>query len=250
MTDSPAPITVAESDDRRDTAGRYLRSFRLKQGLSLPDISRMTRIQVNTLEALEADDYAALPPKPYVKSFIHNYAGVLKINADAVINLYLAELARKARACRRKRRRQANLSMLRNILTIIGMTTSFLLLIRYTDLLPVPQPPDIPETAPPPALRPFVLDQDAIPDPPFIPAAATERQALRVVALEPTWLKVMIDGQEPRSYTLSPEDRLNLEGTRSFNLMIGSATGLRLFLNEKPVDIHGATGQIVSLKVP
>jgi hypothetical protein len=61
---------------------------------------------------------------------------------------------------------------------------------------------------------------------------------------------VIVDGQNARSYDLKPEDRLELEGTSDFNLMIGNATGLQIFLNERPVKIFGSSGQVVSLKIP
>lgn len=240
-----------ESDTSRDTVGRYLQTSRLKTGLSISDVSRLTRITADCLTALEADDYAGLPPRAYVKSFIRNYARAVGINPDVGINLYLADLNRKDREARRRRKRQANLSVLRNILLVIGLTTSFLLLIRYTDILSLPHPPPgLLESKTAPALRPFILDQGAIPDPPISPPETGDRHVLKVVAVEPTWLKVMIDGQSARSYDLKPEDRLELEGRRNFNLMIGSATGLRISLNGKPVEIYGSMGQIVSLKVP
>lgn len=73
---------------------------------------------------------------------------------------------------------------------------------------------------------------------------------LQVVAVERTWLKVIVDGQNARSYDLKPEDRLELEGTTSFNLMIGNATGLEIILDDRPVKIFGSKGQVVSLKIP
>lgn len=238
-----------ESDTNLDTAGLYFQAFRLKKGFSLSEVSRMTRITVDYLAALEADNYDSLPSRAYVKSFIRSYARVLEINPDIVINLYLADLDRKDRAYRKRWKRQANLWAIRKVLVTIGFITSFLLLIRYADILSLPQPSESPEDAPP-ALRPFVIDQNATPPPPFSPPVSEKRQVLKVVAVEPTWLKVMIDEQDTHSYTFKPEDQLELEGKRNFNLMVGSATGLRISLNGKPVELYGATGQLVSLKVP
>ena len=73
---------------------------------------------------------------------------------------------------------------------------------------------------------------------------------LQIVAVEDTWLKIIVDGQNARSYNLKPEDRLELEGSMYFNVMIGNATGLKILLDEKPVKIFGSSGQVVSLKIP
>ena len=77
-----------------------------------------------------------------------------------------------------------------------------------------------------------------------------DKLRLQVVAVERTWLKVIVDGQRARSYDLKPADRLELEGANSFNLMIGNATGLKIVLNDRPVKIFGRSGQVVSLKIP
>ena len=68
--------------------------------------------------------------------------------------------------------------------------------------------------------------------------------------MEHTWLKVIVDDQSARSYDLKPEDRLELEGTNNFNLMIGDANGLQIFFNDEPVKIFGSSGQVVNLKLP
>jgi hypothetical protein len=82
------------------------------------------------------------------------------------------------------------------------------------------------------------------------PEPASQTLKLEVIAVEQTWLKVIVDGQRARSYNLKPEDRLELEGTNNFNLMIGNATGLKILLNDRPVKIFGNRGQVVSLKIP
>ena len=66
----------------------------------------------------------------------------------------------------------------------------------------------------------------------------------------PSGAKIIVDGQNARSYNLKPEERLELEGSHNFNLMIGNASGLKIYLNDRPVKIFGSSGQVVSLKIP
>ncbi|BBO86400.1 helix-turn-helix domain-containing protein [Desulfosarcina ovata] len=239
-----------ESDSSRDTYGHYLQAFRLKAALSVEAVSKQTKIATHCLNAMEADDHAQLPPRPYVKSFIRSYAKAVGANADVALNLYLTDLERQAMTRQQRLKRQAKLSILRRTLLTIGIITSILLIVRYTDLFLDPEPPPDPalpqeDRLPPPATPAAQTDAD-----PLMPVMVSEKLRLKVVAVEQTWLKVIVDGQNTRSYDLKPEERLELEGTRNFNLMIGNATGLQIFLNERPVKIYGSSGQVVSLKIP
>ena len=231
----------------QETFGSYLRAFREKEALPVEMVARQTKIAVHCLNALEADDLGQLPPKAYVKSFIRSYAAVVGANADVALNLYLSDLERKAFARKQMQRRQAKLSAIRRILIAIGIITSILLLVRYTDLFLEPETTDGPG---PPQVAEAVTDTT---EPDVAQPAAQaplEKMKLKVIAVEKTWIKIIVDGQNARSYDLKPEERLELEGATSFNLMIGDATGLKVFLNERPVKIYGSRGQVVSLKIP
>lgn len=233
----------------QETFGSYLRAFREKQALTVETVARHTRIAVHCLNALEAGDLEQLPPKAYVRSFIRAYADAVGANADVALNLYLDHLERQAHVRRQMLRRQAKLATIRRVLMAVGLVTSILLLVRYTDLFIDPQQPEAPATAPAAETPPSGGEPVAATEQPLAVAAA-EKLKLKVVAVEKTWLKVIVDGQNARSYDLKPEERLELEGTNSFNLMIGNATGLKVFLNERPVKIYGSSGQVVSLKIP
>jgi hypothetical protein len=132
----------------------------------------------------------------------------------------------------------------------VGLIAVILLILRYTNMGPDPVP------SPPNA----VTSESDRPAPSGGAAQmAQERRAvagiqgtlkLKVVAVETTWLKIIVDGQRARSYNLKPEERLELEGNHNFNLMIGNASGLNIYLNDRPVKIFGSSGQVVSLKIP
>ena len=63
------------------TLGETLRQARLDKGVSLADAARDTRIRRSYLEALEAEDLAALPPPVYTRGFLRTYAEYLGLNA-------------------------------------------------------------------------------------------------------------------------------------------------------------------------
>ena len=78
------------------TLGETLRQARLDKGASLADAARDTRIRRGYLEALEAEDPAALPPAVYTRGFLRTYAEYLGLNAQAMVDLYQAATRRES----------------------------------------------------------------------------------------------------------------------------------------------------------
>ena len=78
------------------TLGETLRQARLDKGVSLADAARETRIRRGYLEALEAEDPAALPPAVYTRGFLRTYADYLGLNAQAMVDLYQPSVRRDA----------------------------------------------------------------------------------------------------------------------------------------------------------
>ncbi|MGI9147708.1 MAG: helix-turn-helix domain-containing protein [Chloroflexota bacterium] len=70
------------------TLGETLRQARLDKGVSLADAARETRIRRSYLEALEAEDTAALPPMVYTRGFLKTYAEYLGLSPEAMVDLY------------------------------------------------------------------------------------------------------------------------------------------------------------------
>jgi cytoskeletal protein RodZ len=70
------------------TLGETLRQARLDKGVSVADAARDTHIRKGYLEALEAEDAAALPPAVYTRGFLRTYAEYLGLDAGAMVDLY------------------------------------------------------------------------------------------------------------------------------------------------------------------
>src|SRR5262249_41263960 len=68
--------------------GAYLRALRERQGISIDEIARSTRVLHHYLEALESDDLASLPAPVFAKGFIRAYCQALGVPADEAITLY------------------------------------------------------------------------------------------------------------------------------------------------------------------
>jgi len=239
-----------ESETNQDTFGGYLKSFRIKQELAIPTVAGKTKIAVHCLKAIEENAHDRLPPRAYVKSFIRIYADAVGANADVAVELYLSDLQQQENAKQHHLRRREKLWAVRRAMMAVGVIVGILFLLRYTNFFMAPAPPQNTTAPERTALsEPSASGAGSVGTHPST-AKTQDKFKLQVIAVEQTWLKVIVDGQHARSYDLKPGDRLELEGTHNFNLMIGNATGLQIFLNERPVKIFGSSGQVVSLKIP
>ena len=236
-----------EPEVKQDSFGSYLKDFRIQRKMAIETVAARTKITVNCLLAMEANVLDRLPPPAYLKSFIRSYADTVGADADMAINLYLSNLEMRAATRQQRLKRQAKMGIIRRLLLAAGLIACVLLIVRYTDLFPEPEP--VTNTASP--NRPPVSAAENQDSQRYLDdEKETAELKLRVVALAHTWLKIIVDDQNVRSYDLKPEDRLELEGTDHFNLMIGDANGLQIFFNDEPVKIFGSSGQVVNLKLP
>lgn len=68
------------------TIGTLLRKSRESKKLTIKEVSTKTKINLNILRQLEADDLDNLPNKTYVKGFVKNYAKIVGITQDEAIS--------------------------------------------------------------------------------------------------------------------------------------------------------------------
>lgn len=66
--------------------GEFLKQKRLDKNFSLEKLSQKTKISINILKSLEANDYDHLPSAAYIKGFVTSYVKVLSIPLDEAIN--------------------------------------------------------------------------------------------------------------------------------------------------------------------
>src|SRR5262245_5459495 len=116
--------------------GAYLRALRERQGVSIDEIARSTRVLHHYLEALESDDLASLPAPVFAKGFIRAYCQALGVPADEAITLY------EQRAVHSERRP-----------VHLEQRTSHVRENVKAPPAPLPPPPSPPTLLPPPAPR-------------------------------------------------------------------------------------------------
>ena len=80
---------LASEASSRSQCGGAIRAARESQGLSVHEIASRLRLSPKQIDAIEADHFAALPEPTIVRGFIRNYAKLLKIEAQPLIDAYM-----------------------------------------------------------------------------------------------------------------------------------------------------------------
>jgi cytoskeletal protein RodZ len=70
------------------TLGSFLKHQREQRGVSVPELSRVTRIPLASLEAIESDRFDELPGEVFVRGFLKAYAQAVSLLPDDVLARY------------------------------------------------------------------------------------------------------------------------------------------------------------------
>lgn len=85
MTEDVQDNEAEQPVEVKPSAGRMLVEARERLGLSIADVARQLRLSPRQIEALEADDYAKLPGKTFLRGFIRNYAKLLQLDPEPLL---------------------------------------------------------------------------------------------------------------------------------------------------------------------
>lgn len=271
-----------DTDSSPVSFGRYIRAIRIQKGIDLKTVSDALKVTLHKLSLIEAEDHEELPDDIYVKGILRAYADYIGLDAGDLIDRYeinrSAYINRSESPSRAVRRREKMLPrMLLPLLLLACIGGASVALFYQSDVLqPDAGQPDAGQTrtlkpkgetgaadSAEPSGRAAAAHRPA-PSPAESPAGPPEaaRQAgpgdqsttgklvLTIDAVAKTWVKINIDGEEPLEYLLRPKDHVELEADSHFSMLIGNAAGLRMHLNDRPVQVPGQAGEVVTLELP
>ncbi len=98
--------------------------------------------------------------------------------------------------------------------------------------------------------EPAQTEKDVIPPEDTAKEKEGQKFLLKADVKERTWVKIRIDGREPKEYVFSPGSQPEWEAKEGFELLIGNAGGLDFMLNGEEMKDLGNPGQVIRLKFP
>ena len=236
--------------------GRYLQAIRQKKNISLEQVAAQTRIGLGNLILVEQEDHEQLPAKVFVRGFLRSYAAAIGADGDEAVRRYESRLdvvhkLAESEASIGKSKTRLWLKMIISLGLLLGIIAVSIVIIPFMRHTSEIEESSQQQTQAP-AVRQPIADQvkPAVNPSPESTTAVSPKMLLKINALENTWIKVIIDEKEPAKYTLNPGDEMELEASQGFNLLIGSASGIKLLLNDKAISIPGDSGQVVTMHLP
>jgi transcriptional regulator with XRE-family HTH domain len=235
--------------------GRYLQSMRLEKKITLEKVSEETRIAISNLRLIEKEDLETLPDEVFVKGFLRSYARAIGADGDEAVKLYEARLNMISRlADAGSYSPRSSLFAWRNLILSIIVILVVMVLTLYgvsyfQSRMPAPEIVEAPagsEHSVAAVSRQETgssVKRSATPKP-------LETLILQITAVDDTWIKVIVDNQDSKEYNLMSGEKLEMEASAGFNLLIGNAGGLELEFNGKPIKISGKAGEVVNIQLP
>ena len=249
------------------TPGAVLRRAREERGQSIADVVQVIRFSARQIEALERDDYGSLPGATAVRGLVRNYAKFLKLDAAPL----LAQLDPAVPVSESDVRPPANMGEAEDStlverqptsqIALFGLVALLVLAAAYwyfavsvpEQLLPPPGSAVPQATVPAPGLTaaPPAVVPVAVPTPPAAvqgePAPAPPPGGLRVEFDDRSWIeirdatqKIVFVGEYPAG------TRQDVDGKPPFQVWIGKASGVRLFMGERGIDLKPHTREEVA----
>ena len=252
------------------TPGSFLRQAREARGQSIADVVQVIRFSARQIEALERDDYASLPGSTAVRGLVRNYAKFLRLDATPL----LAQLEPAVPVAEADVRPPTNMGEAeqpgivdRIPPKLIAAGAGILLLALagywYASLpgdgapaqrlrgaegaaaVVAPNAVMVPEVVPVVAPAPVVAEN--LPVGASVMSVPLPFVGLRIEFDDRSWIeirdatqKIVFVGEYPAG------TRQNVEGKAPFQVWIGRASGVRVFLGERSIDLKPHTREDVA----
>ncbi|MCP4682843.1 MAG: DUF4115 domain-containing protein [Desulfobacterales bacterium] len=99
--------------------------------------------------------------------------------------------------------------------------------------------------------NPSIVPESDTTDSPVVNDETASRELVLEAGIsETTWVRILVDSQEPREYLFQAGDRTEWKAEYCLELIIGNAGGIELMFNGAKIENLGEPGQVVHLKLP
>lgn len=243
-----------------------LRSVREARHISLSQISEATRIGVQFLEAIEQGNTSVLP-QTYMRAFIREYATVIGLNPTEIMQKYddairgsantqeepahpeslTGERASPLQATSTPTRKFPSPRVVRIAMVGVVLCAAAIGLWNLVGKeSPIPTE-EIPFQTVIKENEQRVTSSASVQQAaPYAPAPGpVDSLILRAVVTDSVWVRIVVDGQQPREYLFAPNAKALWKARDRFVLTLGNAGGMLFTLNRKQLGALGKRGAVI-----
>ncbi len=262
-----------QEDERSDDAplagsesfGTWLRRQREVRDIELREIADSSKVGMSYLQAFEEDRFEVLPAPVFAKGFLREYARYVGLDAEEVINFYLAACQPEDEEDASSGRTEPEPPTRNYLLFVVVMTAALVLLVWLLSVFSNRSP----ET---PELKPRPVNVDPLPAATGAEVAAEDRSSpgesaigteedgrqaeessavpgppLRVTLdfLSSCWVEASVDGAEKLSELKVQGESLALDAEEVVELKVGDVAAVQVEINGIPFEIKSRRGTSV-----
>lgn len=266
----PGPAALPQG-----SLGSWLRAQREARGVGLREIADSSKISLRYLEALESDRFEVLPAPVFTRGFLREYARVVGLDPDEVVNLYLvvardreAESAAPAGAESVAERPRSSgpsalgygLLLLLAVVVFLGLAALFSWWSGRRSSVPGEEPaaaelaaeprrapsrrsesPLAVEVAEEPALAPAPAAGDAVAAPPPLEVVLEFGQDC--------WVEFVVDGKRRTSELRASGELLRLEAADHVLITLGNVEGVRVEVDGRELTLPQGARVVRDLRI-
>lgn len=237
---SPAPDESQASEQKqapearyeRESFGAWLRGQREVRRVDLETIAQSSKINIRYLELLEEDRFDLLPASIFVRGFLREYARIVGLDPDEVLNFYLVASAggEYERAAETAGNSASTWLVGRTVAVLVGLAALAAAIVWFTAM--DRDPGEDVETMAPPVT-------ETVPELP--PAEPQPERALRVTMefQGTSWVDVYVDGDRTVSELRVQGESLTVAADEEVRLTLSSVAVTTIEVNGEPFE-HGA----------
>jgi cytoskeleton protein RodZ len=222
--------------EQRCGTGARLRGAREHQGLTVVQAAERLHVDARTLEALEAEDFAALGADVYVRGHLRRYAELVGESPGELQELYASstQAARPdlTRIARSEPANGAARLVLPALLGLVGV--ALVVLLWWVLTMPGEKPQPLGAAPPSTATTAAGAADEAAP----AATAGATQLALKFLAL--SWAEVSdATGRRLLQGLYAPGSARTLSGAAPLRVILGNAPAVELRVNDQPLKLAG-----------
>ena len=234
--------------------GTDLRNARERAGFSLSDLAARTRIPLNSLRAIEQNEFSKVPPGIFVRSFIRTFAQEVGLDSKAAIAEYRAMTEPVDDPTHESQDKPAIADEMESGSSFPDFAESrpgwgYALIVAALLIGVISINRD---TAPVPTTQATTAADsgfDASSDVPQAVATAGSGLRIELRAEGPCWVRAVADGQPALARLLHPGDSETLTAQRDIVLRVGDPAALSYSINGRAGQPLGVSNVAVTVRV-
>jgi cytoskeletal protein RodZ len=258
-----------------DKFAEELHEAREKSGISLQQMAMKTRVDIKYLDAIDKGDFGFLPD-PYVKAFLKDFARLVGLDENKIIQKY--EAAKKGKsigeqtdsgtevidnkpsasktvhtydATPPKPAEGMGSNFNKNIVvnglivggTIVFIFILYLVFIKDTDEIVIAEKP-IEEIIEDNQQR-FEEPQQSITE----KTQASDSLNLTILSSDTSWVQIIFDGKSLGEFTLFPGSQKTIKAVNNFRITLGNSGAIKFQLNKQTLNYSGKDGSVAYVQI-